>query len=99
MVPARRFGDDRIQIWLRRWAMRRMYSPRKWTSQAILRNSHARYGWKRDHNRRRYRDEWTASSSESLDANQRAAMWLLPSGTDHAGGRSIEHQKESDQPR
>ena len=40
--------------------------------------------------------ERIASGSEGLDANQRAAMWLLPGGTDHAGSRSVEQQKEPD---
>src|SRR5229473_3137962 len=77
LVPARCFGADRIEVWLRRWALRRMHGPRQWTGHAILRGSHARYGRKRSHDGRRPREERIASGSEGLDANQRAAMWLL----------------------
>src|SRR6266446_3142040 len=69
------------------------------TVHVILRGSHARYGRKRSHDGRRPREERIASGSEGLDANQRAAMWLLPGGTDHAGGGFIEQQKEADRSR
>src|SRR6202035_3883542 len=49
LVPARCFGADRIEVWLRRWALRRMHGPREWTGHAILRGSDARYGRKRSH--------------------------------------------------
>jgi len=29
LVPARRFGADRFEIWLWRWAVRRMHGPLK----------------------------------------------------------------------
>src|SRR5260370_13902241 len=99
LVPARHFGVDRIEIWLRRWTVRRMYGPREWASDAILRDGHARRCRKRSHHDRRPRQERIASRSESLDADQRAAMWLLPGGADHAGRGVIEQQKETYRPR
>jgi len=53
LVPARHFGADGIEIWLRRWALRRLHGPREWTGHAILRGSHARYGRKGSHDGRR----------------------------------------------
>ena len=39
--------------------------------------------------------EQIACGAEGLDAGQRAAMWLLSGGTNHAGRGFIESQKES----
>src|SRR5437870_4592051 len=90
-----RFGADRIEIWLRHWAVRRMHGPCEWASDAILRNNYARRGRKGSQDDRRSRQGRIASRSEGLDADQRAAMWLLPGGTDHASGGAIEQQKET----
>src|SRR5258708_24736954 len=85
-----------MEIWLRRWALRRLYGPCERTSDAILRNNHARYARKGSHNDRGPREERIASRSEGLDANQRAAMRLLPGGTDDASGGIAKQQKEAD---
>src|SRR5258706_12140762 len=99
LVPARCCGVDRFEIWLRCWSLRCVYGPREWTSNAILRGSNARYSQQGSHDDRRHREERVASGPEGLDANQCAAMRLLPGGTNHAGGGSIEQQKEADRPR
>src|SRR5712692_4267728 len=80
---------------MRCWTLRRLHGSCEWASDAILRNTYARRGRKRNHDDRRPRQERIASSSEGLDANQRAAMWLLPGGPNHAGGGAIKQQKET----
>src|SRR5260370_33193272 len=80
---------------MRGWALRGMHGPRESASDTILRNNYARRGRKRSHNNRRPRQEWIASRSEGMDADQRPAMRLLPGGTNHAGGGAVEQQKEN----
>src|SRR6266403_740918 len=76
-----------------------MHGPCKWTSNAGLRNPYARGGRKRSYNHRRLGQKRVASRAEGLDADQCAAMWLLPGRTNHAGCGAAEQQEEADRSR
>jgi len=80
LVPARHFGVTGSKFGCGVGLLRRLHGPREWTGHAILRGKHARYGRKGSHDGRRPREERIASGSEGLDANQRAAVRLLPGG-------------------
>src|SRR5712672_134517 len=76
-----------------------MHGPCKWASNPSLRNPYARGGRKRNHNHRRPGQKRVASGAEGVDADQRAAMWLLPGRTNHAGCGAAEQKEEADRSR
>ena len=92
---ARSDRPDGNEVWLRHGAMRSLHRASEWQRRQILFG--ARFGGRsagHRHDRRTIRGR-LASTATRLGALRRAAMRLLPSGPDHAGGCPSEAQSHA----
>src|SRR5690242_13929034 len=99
LVSARRTADDRYEIWLRRGAVRRVYSARERRGGAQLPNADAECRGQRHRDHRGPERHGAAPGAAGLATGQCAAVWVLPERADYAGGGTAETETQADRRR